>query len=177
MNKPSGVFILPLQAAFVDLFGGPWTRTITWQAAHKLVYLLPSSFALISTMISAARHFSPVHCEGRRCVSDTETLGPSHGFPGRSESALWSMVRCVGTWNSLNGHAQPQGTHTRGAECEPRTSPWEWTWEPTALGRGTPSGQRQTAARGWEGGKTRAGGFCSRILLQKGIQDIPILSF
>ena len=33
------------------------------------------------------------------------------------------------------------------------------------------------AARGWEGAKTYAGGFCSRILLQKGIQDISIFSF
>lgn len=104
INKPSGVFMLPFQAAFVDLLGGLWTRMITWQVAHKLFYLPPLLFG-------SDKHYdfsstSPLLCtarDGAGCQTQglSDTLTTSLGAV-KVPSGLWCGVWAPGChWTAM----------------------------------------------------------------------------
>ena len=158
INKPSGVFMLPLQAAFVDLL---WTRMITWQVAHKLFYL-PSllfgsdkhcDFSRTSPLLCTARDDAGCQTRG---LSDTLTT--SLGAV-KVPSGLWCGVWAPGChWTAMlnpreltpgEGQSLHQG-HRLGCE---QANPQPWV-----LGGAHPQG-RGSSSQGLGGRQDLCWGF------------------
>lgn len=131
-------------------------------------------------MISAARHFSPVHCEGTTLRVRTRRLSdPSHGFPGRSESALLVYGAVCGHLElaTIKAMLNPQGTHTRGAGSRAKDISLG-----VNVGAHSPGPGYTLRAEAPQPGAGRAARLVLGVSVlesccRKGIQDIPILSF
>ena len=114
-------------------------------------------------------------------------LGVRHGDSRTLSRLPWVQFKCPLVYGVVCGHldvterlcstpgnftpGEGQSLHQGHRLGREQANPQPWV-----LGGRTLRAEA-AAARGWEGAKTYAGGFCSRILLQKGIQDIYIFSF